>query len=643
MSKLYDNIIFYGLIFLVVFTPLAFGTTQPWSIYVFKLTTVLLLIAWLLKIPAENQLVIHKTVLYIPLLLFIVYELFQIIPLPASIVNSFSPASYKLQSSASALLNNVATKYALSLNIHQSSFELLKTVCYFIIFFLVINQIRSVKQLNILISIILVTGFVISMFALIQKFTWTGKIFWLQETPALSGPFGPFVNYDHYGGFMNLIIPLGFAYILSPIQLDKKILVGFMTTIISVSLMLCRSRGAVLSFVASLVFLILFILLARRHFDKKLVIKVLSALILIIVFVLLFIYWIDWGLFVGRMKTIGLEQNFFHERLQIWYDSFKIVKDFTIFGIGFGNYGNVFPIYQRHFTDFFWRYTHNDYLQFLIETGLVGCAIVVTFITIFFYQTVRKIRNTHNRQLIGLIIGTLVSIITMLLHSTVDFNLHTTSNAFLFTVLVGLCYVIVSRRGELARPENNAVIPATQNKNVSSPHADDISRGGDLTNAYIIQLSKKSSYIITILGVLCLLFVFIIPFTRQYLAHYTYTQSERVGAGLPARGDSLTTAVSLDPSNSLYHHRLGLHYESLAADKTLPQAERKSLLNKAEQELSKAIRLAPTVPDYWISYGWLYGNLGLKGQGTKFYQKAIELSPFRPQVQDQFIKYLITF
>ena len=46
------------LIFLVVFTPLALGTVQPWSIFIMRITVVVALIAWLLEVlfqPTTNN------------------------------------------------------------------------------------------------------------------------------------------------------------------------------------------------------------------------------------------------------------------------------------------------------------------------------------------------------------------------------------------------------------------------------------------------------------------------------------------------------------------------------------------------------------------------------------------------------------
>src|SRR5262245_27090886 len=58
MGAALDQIISLGLILLLIFTALAFGTVEPWSIALFELTILILLVLWVVKAVSEGQLIL---------------------------------------------------------------------------------------------------------------------------------------------------------------------------------------------------------------------------------------------------------------------------------------------------------------------------------------------------------------------------------------------------------------------------------------------------------------------------------------------------------------------------------------------------------------------------------------------------------
>jgi putative inorganic carbon (hco3(-)) transporter len=55
-----------------------------------------------------------------------------------------------------------------------------------------------------------------------------------------------------------------------------------------------------------------------------------------------------------------------------WTDMTTLFRFFPIFGSGLGTFAVAYWPYQRNATYEFWQNAHNDYLQFLIETGVAG-------------------------------------------------------------------------------------------------------------------------------------------------------------------------------------------------------------------------------------------------------------------------------
>ncbi|HDY69045.1 MAG TPA: O-antigen ligase domain-containing protein [Candidatus Scalindua sp.] len=145
--KIANKIIEWGIIFLIVFTPLAFASVHPWAYTVMELTICFLVIIWILKliiinlkktskIPARigrsrstNQLInksstknlkssilnnkspysttlvnrfgFVKTPLIIPIVLFVGLVLFQLAPLPPGVLKFLSPNTYQLYKTTS--------------------------------------------------------------------------------------------------------------------------------------------------------------------------------------------------------------------------------------------------------------------------------------------------------------------------------------------------------------------------------------------------------------------------------------------------------------------------------------------------------------------------------------------------------------
>ena len=47
-------------------------------------------------------------------------------------------------------------------------------------------------------------GFAVSLFAIVQHFTFNGKLYWFVSVPDEAAPFGPFVNTNHFAGFVGV-------------------------------------------------------------------------------------------------------------------------------------------------------------------------------------------------------------------------------------------------------------------------------------------------------------------------------------------------------------------------------------------------------------------------------------------------------
>ncbi len=145
------------------------------------------------------------------------------------------------------------------------------------------------------------------------------------------------------------------------------------------------------------------------------------------------------GALLSRFVTIGTSQNRGASRLNLWRQSVRIWRDFPLVGVGLGGFGDVYPNYRRTFrSDKEDIKAHNDYLQALVETGIVGLVILLFAVWAVLWPAVRAIIQSSAQRSVWLLMGLVAGWVAMLAHSFVDFNLAIPANALLFSVLAGL-------------------------------------------------------------------------------------------------------------------------------------------------------------------------------------------------------------
>lgn len=142
------------------------------------------------------------------------------------------------------------------------------------------------------------------------------------------------------------------------------------------------------------------------------------------------------GTLEGRLgKTVEKTANLGSDpRFALWRQSLPILADFPLFGVGAGNWREVFRRYRRYpVAEFRPNHVHNDYLEWLIEVGGIGLAFTVA-LGLAYAGWMR--RNHEIPRVIRW--GILGGITATVWHEAVDFGLRVPANAILFSVLLGL-------------------------------------------------------------------------------------------------------------------------------------------------------------------------------------------------------------
>ncbi|MEE9542396.1 MAG: O-antigen ligase family protein [Thermodesulfobacteriota bacterium] len=446
MKKPFAIIIEAALAALILFTPFAFGAAPLWAYTFMELTVLFIVTVWVIKMISEGELKFPRTPLNLFILLFLILVIFQIVPLPEFLLNIISPATGQFYDdtykaiAAGLPSGSIAPRLAstVSLNPYATKAEFIKFLAYLGTFFIVIANFNSRARLRRLLIVIVATGFLLALFALIQYFTWNGRVYWFYDYIKGGSPFGPFINKNNFAGYINLIIPLALAMTFYEKDKAVKILFAFMALVMTGALFLSMSRGGSLAFLGSMAFMGFLLFFTRQGQGRRLAF-VIPGIFLVVVFFFLASVGID--PVVERLSTLTSSATYTRQvRWTVWASTIQIIKDYPVLGTGLETFETVFPAYRSpQVWNLHWRDAHNDYLQLLAETGFIGFLIALSNFVIFFRLAFRKVfaREGKGGQLTAWLLG---SVVAFLLTIVVTSNSHIPATVLLFSVI---CAIVV--------------------------------------------------------------------------------------------------------------------------------------------------------------------------------------------------------
>lgn len=144
------------------------------------------------------------------------------------------------------------------------------------------------------------------------------------------------------------------------------------------------------------------------------------------------------------------ENPFLDGRWKIFSNTFAGILEFFPFGSGPGTFPDVYRIFQPVDQSGFINHAHNDYLELVFDTGLLGIIIIIAFFVLFIKQWARvkhpkKLKFKYIQAAAG------ISLIIFLLHSLVEFNMHDSINVLFFSLLAGIFFHQTEYRADKLR------------------------------------------------------------------------------------------------------------------------------------------------------------------------------------------------
>jgi len=248
--------------------------------------------------------------------------------------------------------------------------------------------------------------------------------------------FGPYVNRNHFAGYLVMAAPLAIGFALEAVSRLRAawerrrrgwLLLGekegnavarwaAAAMVLVAGLLASQSRGGVSAFAAAV---LLMPAASRERRTTALGVSLLVAL---------GVLWIGLGGVLSAFVTRGVRAS----RLDLWRDMLPMVPRFPVFGDGWNAFATAYPWYQTVWKTDWIGEAHNDYLQVLLDGGVLGALLVAGLLFVVFRGALaRAPRSPLDLAVFGALLG-------LALHGLVDFNGQIPANAATWTALAAL-------------------------------------------------------------------------------------------------------------------------------------------------------------------------------------------------------------
>jgi len=454
--------------------------------------------------------------------------------------------------------------YLVSKNKPVAISELNRMLLCLSIYLVALNNLNTENVLQRIFLVWLLSALLVSLYGIGQYYGGInlGKI--RLQIPQMQRIMSTFGNPIFYAAFLVITIPLGLGFFIQTNSLRGRIFLLFALCSMFYALYLTATRAAWIGLTVAIAFFISLILKTKRQ-----------KIIFLILFTLCFM------LFAYLTRPVWLRKQ---EHPLIWRDTINMFTK-NPFGVGLGVYHLYFPKYisdglKSIFpqTRFIINDAHNEYLQILAETGILGF-ILFFWIIFSFYRY--GIKVSGNKKFFS--VSILSSGTAILIQNFFSVDMRFIISAVYFFLLLGMLSSVEQRKTEL--PLN---LPTTGKVFLFFV----LCLGGYYTS---MQIAK--------------------PYLAQKrLAEKLDFFDEKVE-------DPQGTIKELEKLIQVHPDEVKL-YEKLA----WVYAKEKNF-TKAIENYEKALSLNPNLPGIYNNLGNIYFLLGRRLEAIENYQNSLMLNP----------------
>jgi len=443
---------------LVLWAPFPLGSNRAWAWGLLQAglfaAGALWLAAWMRGEVRSTALLRRAWPALAVLAAWLAYLALHLAPLPIGWLQVLSPAAADLHRLGAHYDDGGGAYATLSVEPHASATFWLKSSAYAMAFFLALALCRTHGRVKFLGYAIVLSGLVQAVYGGIAHLTGFELTIFGAKISHAARASGGFVNANHLAGFLEMTLAVGIGLMIAELEdtvprswrrvardlaqvvLSRKAPLRIFLIVMVVALVMTRSRMGNTAFFSALVIAGVVALVLSRHATRSMVILV-ASLIVIDVFVV--------GAWFGVEKTVQrIEQTTLQdveERVDPGVYALDIARDFPLFGSGPGSFYAMFTRYRGEDILPFFDFVHNDYVQMLTDTGIVGALLAGSLPLMALVAAVLAQSRRRDPLARGMGFAAVMGITAIGIHSAFDFNLQIPANAFLFMLLLALGWI----------------------------------------------------------------------------------------------------------------------------------------------------------------------------------------------------------
>jgi hypothetical protein len=441
-----------GVVTAVAWGALAFGAVYPWAYWSLALLCATLGLWAIVKLRAWDD--PRTRSLGIAVAALAAAMGVQAVSLPYSIVLRLSPGVDTFMREF-RLFYHPASLHSLSLN-QQSTVVALGL--FLAMGLLLVGLTRAMRRVGVEWLVVQVMGFGVALAVLgVVQRAFTGSDpdpllygFW---QPARRGtPFGPYINRNHFAGWMVMALPLIVGYSFGVMahvapapdagwrrwlrwlvseQAGRPLLLVACISVMGMSMTLTGSRSGLGAFAVSMMVMAMFL---ARQVPSQRIRRI--AVGYVVSLVAGAVAWAGAGATYARFELVSQDIG---GRLSAWNDTLRIIADFPLFGTGVGTYREAMLIYQSSFRETVFAQAHNEYLQILAEGGLILLVPAAWLAWVVVTGIARRLRAADDDTLTAWIrAGAVAGLVGIAAQSIIEFSLQIPGNRVIFVVLLAI-------------------------------------------------------------------------------------------------------------------------------------------------------------------------------------------------------------
>jgi len=430
----------------------AFGAVYPWAYWPLAAASVTVAVVGLTVHRRVSPKPLGLGALAVAFGMFLVAGLVQLAPLSLARLAAVSPEATRVVMQMDlAMVAGTVHPHPLSISpdLTRVGLALFASFALLVLGGACLLSLRGARRVAEALAVI---GAVVAFVAIAQKPFANGNVygFW---TPVDGGsPYGPFVNRNHFAGWMLMALPVTLGLVCAGIaramegvrphwrdrlmwfsspEANRIVLTAAATLLMALALVLTMSKSGITSFAVAVAMTAVFVV--RRQWSRGRTAIAVGYLMLLPVVAF---GWAGADLIASRFSTADWSE--LNARRGAWADAVAVTARFPLTGTGLNTYGVATVLYQRNDLEHHYDQAHNDYLQLAAEGGVLLVVPAAVCLGIFVVAVRRRFHHETSATAYWLRVGAVTSLTAIALQETVDFSLQMPGNAALFAVLCAI-------------------------------------------------------------------------------------------------------------------------------------------------------------------------------------------------------------